>query len=144
MQISRDNIAIKYDNNMNKISFLILIIVAVPSLTYAQGQTDQTSLVTSSIQDTESERRKTAIRIFKKGEVFIPAYKDYIKNTADYQQGFNEGMSFLTSPHSPPQATDIILKSKLTEVSTKSREYACGFFAALEGYYAISSYIHSE
>lgn len=122
---------------MKKTLFAIPLIFLLPCFTYAQEDNDQTGLMASNVPDTESERRKMAIKIFKRNGKFVPAYKNYLKNNADYEKGFNEGMFFATSPR---QGTDIILKNKLKDVSTKSREYSSGFFSALESYYAISTY----
>ncbi len=128
---------------MKNIFFVILLTFVVPCLTYAQEIDDDTKIVSSNIPDIESERKHAAIKIFMKSGKFIPSYKNYIKNNPEYQNGFNQGMSFVTSPISI-QGTDIILKDKLKQVSKKSREYEVGFFAALESYFAISSYIYYE
>lgn len=130
-------------NNMKFIIFIFLLIFVVPCLSYAQEKNDQTKMVTSNNPDVESERKLAAIKIFMKNGKFIPSYKNYLKNNMDYEKGFDEGMYFMTAPFAA-KGTDSFLKNKLKEVSAKSREYACGFFSALESYYAISSYMYYE
>ncbi|QEQ96271.1 hypothetical protein [Neptunomonas concharum] len=90
--------------------------------------------------DTTADILLAAKKIFQKNGKFVPVYNEYITNQSDYEKGFHDGMHYSTTTFLN-QGTNHLLQKTLKEVNKESRDYACGFYSALESYYAISSYI---